>query len=140
MRRIKKTQVVQLIDRQAYEEHFDGVFPWEALVHRFEADTRKNALADGENPPIYAGVVSIDRYYGGPEEGGWYYDWHQVEEILECQDFRHLLSTVRSLREQYPTCQRGRGSVIGGTDTVIYISRNKKLIENCQSEERPRYE
>lgn len=138
---MKKSEVIQLVDYEAAAEFF-GV-PNGMLTHEvksFEADMRRNALSEGENPPIYVGVVSIDRHYGGPEEGGWYYDWHQVEEILECQDFRHLLSTVRSLREQYPTCQRGRSSVIGGTDTVIYISRNKKLIENCQSEERPKYE
>ena len=136
----KKPEVIQLIDFDSYAEFFHANHVGGADVARFEADMRKNALADGKNPPIYVGVVSIDHHYGGPEEGGWYYDWYQVEEILECQDFRHLLSTVRSLREQYPTCQRGRHSVIGGTDTVIYIARNKKLIEDIQSEERPRYE
>lgn len=75
-----------------------------------------------------------------PKKEGWYYDWYQVEEILQCQDFRHLLSTVRQLRKDYPTCPCGRGSVIGGDDTVVYISRSKKLIEDMQSEERPRYE
>ena len=138
---MKKPEVIQLVDYEAAAEFFgvpNGLFTHE--VKSFEANMRRNALSENEKPPIYAGVVSIDRHYGGPEEGGWYYDWHQVEEILECQDFRHLLLTVRSLREQYPTCQRGRGSVIGGTDTVIYIARNKKLIEDMQSEERPRYE
>ncbi|HEY6020405.1 MAG TPA: hypothetical protein VIY48_10990 [Candidatus Paceibacterota bacterium] len=134
----KKPLVVQLVDHESAAEFFNvpnGLFTGE--VKAFEADMRRNALADGEKPPIYAGVVSISRHYGGPEEGGWYYDWYQVEEILQCQDFRHLLSTVRSLRNDYPSCPRGRGSVIGGDDTVVYISRSKKLIEDMQSEERP---
>ena len=136
----KKPPVIQLVDIPAYEELFncDGICS--KTVASFEADVRKNELAQGENPQVYTGVVSITRHYGGPEEGGWYYDWYEVEEILQCQDFRHLLSTVRELREQYPTCPRGRGSVIGGADTIVYISRSKRLIEDCQSDERPGYE
>lgn len=136
----KVPPVVQLVDWEAACEFFYPTDISREEVKRFEMDMRRNALADGEKPPIYAGVISIRRHYGGPEEGGWYYDWYQVEEILQCQDFRHLLSTVRQLRNDYPSCPHGRGSVIGGNDTVVYISRSKKLIEDMQSEERPRYE
>ncbi len=136
----KNPPVVQLVDVPAHDELF-GCESWDNVAaKRFESDVRKSELAQGESPSIYAGVVSISRHYGGPEEGGWYYDWYQVEEILQCQDFRHLLSTVRSLRNDYPSCPRGRGSVIGGDDTVVYISRSKKLIEDMQSEERSVYE
>lgn len=133
----KKPPIVQLVDFVAYWERFGSSMVSGLTVNRFEADVRKSELSRGENPPIYVGIVSISRHYGGPEEGGWYYDWYQVEEIMQCQDFRHLLSTVRTLREEYPSCPRGRGSVIGGDDTVVYISRSKKLIEDIQSEERP---
>jgi len=142
MIRYKKPPVVQLVDHAACAEFFgkpNGLFTGE--MKAFEADMRKGALADDESPPIYAGVVSISRHYGGPEEGGWYYDWYEVEEIAECDGgFRDLLATVRILREEYPSCPRGRGSVIGGDDTVVFISRSKKLIEDMQSEERPVYE
>lgn len=133
---MKKTPVVQLVDCEAFEERFDVTWANNYEVKRFEMSQRRNDPSE----PVYVGVVSITRHYGGREEGGWYYDWHQVEEIVQAKGFRHLLSMVRTLREQYPTCPRGRYSVIGGADTIVYMSRNRKLIEKLQSTERPRYE
>lgn len=135
---MKKTPVSQLVDCEAYEEHFDipnGAFTRD--VKRFEADIRRSKT---EKEPVYVGVVSVARCYGGPEEGGWYYDWHQVEEILKCNSFRCLLATVRTMREQYPPDRFGRYSAAGGRDFYIYMSRDKRLIENQQTTERPRYE
>ena len=134
---MKKTQVCQLLDYEAAAEFFDvpnGMLSKD--VKRFEADLRRN----DPSQPIYVAVIETTRHCGGPEEGGWYYDWNQVVEVCECDSFRNLLSTVRALRESYPTCQRGRYSVIGGADVTIYMSRSEKLIDSLQSKETPRYE
>lgn len=146
MRKEVKTPVVQLLDFEAAAEFFDvpnGMLSKD--VKRFEADQRRQSVLFGDARPVYVGVVSRTRHCGGPEEGGWYYDWTQVETIIECDGsttgmFRDLLWTVRMMRIEYPTCQRGRGSVIGGADVTIYMSRSKKLIEDLQSTEVPRYE
>lgn len=135
---MKTTPVVQLFDYEAAAEFFDvpnGMFT--ADVKRFEADLRRN----DPSKPVYVAVVETTRHCGGAEEGGWYYDWNQVVEIVECEDgFRNLLVTVKALRESHPTCPRGRHSVIGGADVTIYMTRNEKLIDSLQSKETPRYE
>jgi hypothetical protein len=133
---IKHTPVRQLLDCQAYEEFIDSQDWTRGEVKLFEMSRRKLDLTQ----PIYVGVVSTTRHYGGPEEGGWWYDWTQVEEILETVSFRSLLWWVRELRNNWPTCSRGRGSVIGGADVTIYMARDKRLIERLQSTEIPRYE
>ena len=136
-----KTPVRQLVDFEAAEEFFD--YPKGFSVKdakRFEADMRLQEILFGNTQPVYVGVVSITRHYGGPEEGGWYYDWRQVKGIVECENFLGLLAWVRALRDENPTCPRGRGSVIGGADVTIYMSRSKKLIEDLQTTEVPRYE
>lgn len=136
----KQTPVYQLVDHDAFEELFDVPFASRKDIKSFESDMRRRDLKEGAELPVYVGVVSVTRHYGGPEEGGWYYDWHQVEDIATCYSFLDTLRAVKSFRRVYPTCSRGRGSVIGGADTFIYMSRSIKLIENCQTKERPRYE
>lgn len=141
MRKEVKTPVVQLLDFEAAAEFFDvpnGMLSKD--VKRFEADQRRQSVLFGDARPVYVGVVSRTRHCGGPEEGGWYYDWTQVIDILEFNSFRELLRNVKEMRKDYPTCQRGRGSVIGGADVTIYMSRSKKLIEDLQSTDVPRYE
>lgn len=133
---MKRTPVVQLLDYEAAAEFFDvpnGMFSKE--TKRFETDMRRNDLSK----PIYVAVVETTRHYGGPEEGGWCYDWHQVVETKECYTFRHLLWWVKELRRVFPTCQRGRGSVIGGADVTIYMLRHEHLIKRLQSSEVPKY-
>lgn len=135
----RKTKVLQLLDYEAAAEFFDvpnGMLSKD--VKSFEADMRNSSE---ERPPVYVGVTETTRHYGGPEEGGWYYDWTEVVEIVKVEDsFRGLLGTVRALLESYPTCPRGRGSVIGGADVTIYMTRNVRLIDQLQSPGRPRYE
>lgn len=134
---MKRTPVFQYVDAISYQEHFDCP-SWDIFreAKRFESDLRRNDPSE----PIYVAVVETTRCYGGPEEGGWYYDWSDVKEVLPCNGFRDLLATVRDLRESYQTCQRGRHSVIGGADVTIYMMRHERLVDRLQSKEIPRYE
>lgn len=135
---MKKTPVVQYVDHEAAAEFFDlpnGMLTKD--VKRFEADLRH---AQDQRTPVYVAVVETTRHCGGPEEGGWYYDWDQVVETRECHSFKHLLQTVRELRWKHPTCRRGRHSVVGGADVTIYMMRDERLIDRLQSKEIPKYE
>jgi hypothetical protein len=73
-----------------------------------------------EKAPIYVNVYDADRAYGGPEEGGWYFDVrtpvesHTVDSREEAEELRE------SLREQYPDTGK-RSSVLGGEDYDIVI-------------------
>jgi hypothetical protein len=84
-------------------------------------------------------VWPFSRHYGGPEDGGWWYDRTTVQEVRKAWDWRTAMKHVRELREEHPTCPRGRFSVIGGTDMYVQTFRT---LEDLPEEnfERPRYE
>lgn len=132
---MNKTIIRQFCDTYAYEEFIDSGDWTIGEVKCFESSQRRN----DPSKPIYVAVVETTRHYGGPEEGGWYYDWHQVVETKECYTFRHLLWWVKELRRVFPTCHRDRGSVIGGADVTIYMLRHEHLIKQLQSSEVPKY-
>lgn len=96
-------------------------------------------LAEGRVVPFYVATIGVSRHYGGPEEGGWWYDRTTVEEVRKAWDWRTAMRHVRELREEHPTCPRGRFSVIGGTDMYVQTFRT---LEDLPEEnfERPRYE
>ncbi len=130
-----------LIDYESMCDRFDSQNLSCTQARIEERADRRTALDLRQVPPIYAVAVRTTRHYGGPEEGGWWYDWSSVEEVRRTWDFRGLLKTVRGMREAHPTDQRGRGSVLGNDgDVTIYMCRHAHLIEGLQSTERPQYE
>src|SRR5690606_24555927 len=48
---------------------------------------------------FYIVLVRITRHFGGPEEGGWWYDWYNVEEVYRAWFWREGLAVARKLRE-----------------------------------------
>lgn len=109
-------------------------------VRAYPANRVRTLPTDENIRPIYVAVISTSRHYGGPEEGGWWYDWTDVCEVRRCLTLKSAVGHARELREEYPTCPRGRGSVLGGDDTEVLVSHSLSEIEQCQSTERPRYE
>lgn len=102
---------------------------------------RRVRLARGLVDPLYVVAARVFRRYGGPEEGGWWYDWRDVEEVRRAWDWRSMLRAVRELKDAHPTDPRGRGSVLGdGGDTQLFIVLDASQIEALQDTERPRYE
>ena len=94
---------------------------------RHAARIDRNArIAAGHVDPIYVLAVSSARMYGGPEEGGWFWDYVVVSEVRKAWDWRGALRHARELRAEYPTCPRGRHSVIGGTDVSIVCRRDPR--------------
>lgn len=92
--------------------------------------------------PLYLGVYRIERCYGGPEEGGWYYDsgevveWYKLRRSERGHDGRIKRSVLRALlrdiaqrvgyvlngNEPRPKGYRTRSSVIGGPDIEVRMS------------------
>lgn len=82
---------------------------------------------------VYVNVYSVTREYGGPEEGGWWYnalncehsEWVPIEEAEQ---------TKKDLREEFKGAERGDiYSARGGVEIVILIEEKQ-----AQSETRER--
>jgi hypothetical protein len=100
---------------------------------------RNFRVGKGECVPFYVAALGIDRCYGGPEEGGWWYDTTTILKVYKVFDWKQALVRCKELQEEYPTCPRGRYSVIGGQDTYV---RTFRSLEDLPEEDysRPRYE
>lgn len=92
--------------------------------------------------PVFVAVVSISRHFGGREEGGWWYDWSNVEKAWSFDNPRRARRFARRLeREEARYAPRhDRFSVLGGTDVEIRRTRNPEALAEWQSRQRPRYE
>lgn len=92
---------------------------------------------------MYVSAYKVSRHYGGPEEGGWYYDWHThiatyPRRVKACR----LLVVQEKMREKYGHLKTSRPnsnrySVLGGSDVVVY---NEHTPGESISKERPHYE
>jgi len=75
------------------------------------------------HPRVYVNAYSVHRAYGGPEEGGWYYDAREPLASVPVIDKGDDVETViriltASLGWENP---RGRYSVVGGPDFEIVV-------------------
>lgn len=86
--------------------------------------------------PWWVNVYEASRDYGGPEEGGWWYEvgypheWKRADSRVEAIELRDQLV------EMYPRTGK-RSSVLGGEDWEVRIERN---VAQPYPEHRPRYE
>lgn len=86
----------------------------------------------------YANVYAVTRHYGGPEEGGWWYDAGEpIGSVAMHPDWSW--ETVRTFLEAlYADRNHGNiGSVLGGTE--VRICREIYFAEPWPAR-RPRYE
>jgi hypothetical protein len=86
----------------------------------------------------FVNVYEVTRHYGGPEEGGWWYDWAECLEVYPVRDEEQGEQVKEWLWENYKHKKYGDiSSVLGGVDIRIYIEDEPKEYE---STERPYYE
>jgi len=98
-----------------------GPYRWHGEKACVRAQMRKEARAKGRVLPIYVLVHGISRVYGGPEEGGWYYDWHTIHEVRKVWSFQAARQAIRELRDEYPKPRYNRYSVLGGEDMDVRV-------------------
>ena len=87
---------------------------WDCLV-QWEYGSRDQARAEDLEvitPFVYVNVYLTDRCYGGPEEGGWWYDCKVVQEVLRCKDEAHAKIVYERKLEEYKEENRNRRSDI----------------------------
>lgn len=100
---------------------------------------RRAATRTGEVQPFYVVAYGIDRCYGGPQEGGWWYDATTIHKVYKVWTVRQALAFARMLREQYPKPRHPRYSVIGGQDQYVQTFYDPSQFP-VELTERPRYE
>lgn len=88
---------------------------------------------------FYVSQYTVDRHYGGPEEGGWWYDWEDLDGVVaEFADKDEAFSYARAcngfIRDQFGEAERF--SVHGSPDKACYV---ESVVGEHQTTERPHY-
>lgn len=86
----------------------------------------------------WVNAYAVTRHYGGPEEGGWWWDrYTSLASVPVCKGQR--AEAIRARLERHFAGEKHGNiySVLGGVDVVVRIEDAPKASETT---ERPRYE
>lgn len=88
---------------------------------------------------FYVSQYTVDRCWGGPEEGGWWYDWEDHDAVLaefasRDEAYSYAQDCNEFMREQFG--EADRFSVNGAPDKACYVETE---IGAFQTEMRPHY-
>lgn len=88
---------------------------------------------------VYISIYRVSRHYGGPEEGGWWYDWYTHVKTLPRRVKAHRVEQVKKrLAKMFPIDRPTRRyRVNGGADWVMCV---ETFPGECKSRRRPHYE
>lgn len=86
----------------------------------------------------YVNAYRVCRNYGGPEEGGWWYDSGEPLASIPCKDDWQIKDAKEKLTEMMGWKDKySRYSVLGGDDFEIYVEDHPAVAFPAQ---RPHYE
>lgn len=87
---------------------------------------------------VYVNAYRITRRYGGPEEGGWWFDCGEPLSSLPCTSQREARAQVDKMQAKFKHLAEGDiNSVLGGAEIRVYIEGE---FARVFPETRPRYE
>ena len=87
---------------------------------------------------VHVNAYRITRHYGGPEEGGWWYDRGEPLGSLPCASQREAREACDKMREKFEHLAEGDiSSMLGGAEVGVYI---EKEFARPFPESRPIYE
>lgn len=112
----------------------DGENPDDCTTHEHEPEPRI-VMPDG-SAALFVNVWGVSRVYGGPEEGGWWYDTGECIKTVVCTSRDEADRVRNEQREEFPMTSR-RYSMIGGDDWDVTIDDEPGKFF---PEERPHYE
>jgi hypothetical protein len=85
--------------------------------------------------PRWVTAYAVTRHYGGPEEGGWWFNWFTPVETIRSIDPE---VTKEIMEHKWQGIKEGDiYSVLGGVDLAVYREENPRQYE---SKIRPHYE
>lgn len=95
-----------------------------------------------KSKPVFVAVISISRHFGGREEGGWWFDWRNVESVERFDNPRRARRIARRIERQEARYapRHDRFSVLGGTDVEVIRARSLEEARAWQTRCRPHYE
>lgn len=70
---------------------------------------------------LYVNVYEVDRHYGGPEEGGWYYDAGDPVESHPVDTEGAADRLVEHLEQEYPRTDSSSSVIYRGGDYRVWI-------------------
>lgn len=101
---------------------------------------RAEKVAKDAMAPFYVALYSVDRCYGGPQEGGWWYDWTALEDVYKVWDWQSGLAKARKLIKEYDIGGKAqRYNMNGGPDYHIRIVYSPEHAEEYIARRRPHY-
>lgn len=87
---------------------------------------------------VYVNAYRITRHYGGPEEGGWWFDCGEPLGSLPCTSQREAKDKVDEMQAKFDHLAEGDiNSVLGGAEVHVYI---EEQFARVFPETRPTYE
>lgn len=106
-------------------------------------DRRQADLKEGKVRPFYLVHYGISRHYGGPEEGGWWYDWTSINEVRKAYTLEQGLRHAKEMKDKYGQPRYNRYSCAnrgeGDNYMVVCYGENDPRWPH-ESTQRPRYE
>jgi hypothetical protein len=82
----------------------------------------------------YVTVYRVTRHYGGPEEGGWWYNWY---EPVHTEPYRTMEQRDELQKEWRDRDNGDIYSVLGGEEYRVYA---EAILNESATTERPHYE
>ncbi len=80
-------------------------------------------------------AYEVTRHFGGPEEGGWWYDWYEPIDTVPTSDPASMVEVFKTKYED--RVQGDRFSVLGGVAVSVIIEDQPA---ESRSTEKPHYE
>ena len=105
-------------------------------------DTASTSTSTSNASPLVVVLLALDRCYGGPEEGGWWWDRCEIVQYAVRDGWQAALATARAMRDDNPSSRFGRYSAAGGTDyavRVVALGGFEEWAANVECIDRPSY-
>lgn len=117
----------------------DAFFDWDELIDVHVYDEELHEVINPRTLLPYrwwVAVYDVDLEYGGPEEGGWWYDTGICLMNVACESYEQAQEVQEQLRQEYPDTGK-RNSVLSGEDYNVVIEHRPG---KNYPEYRPHYE
>lgn len=72
----------------------------------------------------WVAVFEIDRCYGGPEEGGWWFDAGEVKQVVPASSYEQAEEIRDALSERWPSLDNSSSVIYSGGDYRVGICKS----------------